>query len=566
MRLILRVLLDALRTVSWAVGRGIRALRRNKPPVGVRLHLAGPLPTFPVGRRMPRWMRWVVGEEAPRSVGSLWILLRDLQFLRGLSHVKVLWLSLEGSRLTPAAKHALADEIRAWKGAGKAIWSSALLVDDVELRLWALADRAHLEPGGRLDLTGPSATLTPLRPLLEKVGVTPAFVRRGEHKTAPEQFTESEVSPAQRRQVELLLGASETRLVEALVEGRKLTPEAARAAIDHGGRLPEDAIQAGLLDAVADDEAIEEALEKEHGEAFRLVDLAAVEGIHTLERPPFRPIRRPRQAVVLGVKGLITTGEGQQGRAIGHLALLRAIEALREDDKVASVVLHIDSPGGSAMASERMHAALVRLAAEKPLLAYTDTVAASGGYMVAMAAQAFWCAEEAVVGSIGVYAGKFDLAGLLAMGGLKPESIGSGALSGLSAWHRGWNDAERAAMERDVEATYQVFLKMVAANRKLSVEEVHARAEGRIYTGRTALEAKLVDKLAPWTEVIDEARRLGGLAVDGPFSVLEPEVQSNRLFSLLGLGALAPSMKEPARGRPEVHALAELPTGWNHWG
>jgi protease-4 len=219
----------------------------------------------------------------------------------------------------------------------------------------------------------------------------------------------------------------------------------------------------------------------------------------------------------------------------GAETLLAGLRAAAQDRRCPAVLLYVNSPGGSALASERVADEVLRLAKRKPVLAYTDRVSASGGYLVSLGAQELWAGPHSVVGSIGVFAGKFDAQGLLERLGIQRTAFTRGEHAGLGTVSRKLTAAEREALERDVEETYRRFVERVARSRKMQVPEVLARAEGRVFTAGRALTEGLLDRLGTFEEAAARALELAG-AQTADFDLVVHGLPRRRL----GLTALLP--------------------------
>jgi protease-4 len=185
-----------------------------------------------------------------------------------------------------------------------------------------------------------------------------------------------------------------------------------------------------------------------------------------------------------------------------------ALRAARRDHRTSALLLYVNSPGGSAAASELILDEVRRSAKAKPVLAYFDRVAASGGYMAALGAAEIWGAPEALAGSIGVFGGKFEISRLLERVGLRRELITRGDNAALLSPSRPFTEIERRTMELEIEEAYQDFLEHVSVARGKSKEEIHARAEGRVYVGSEALQAGLIDRIGTFEQACRRALEL----------------------------------------------------------
>jgi protease-4 len=224
--------------------------------------------------------------------------------------------------------------------------------------------------------------------------------------------------------------------------------------------------------------------------------------------------------------------------SLGKLAVedrvVRALRAARGSRRVAAVVLHIDSPGGSAIASDRIHHEVELLAKEKPVVSYLSNVAASGGYYVAAAARVIVAEPQVITGSIGVVSAHFVLRGLLEKLGVSTDVVKRGARADLFSPVRPLDASERAVLESEVDAFYRTFVGVVARGRGKAFEDIDKLAQGRIYSGSLALSHGLVDELGGLSSAVARASELAGL------------------------GALAPRLVSPPRGEGPPPAAARV--------
>ena len=224
------------------------------------------------------------------------------------------------------------------------------------------------------------------------------------------------------------------------------------------------------------------------------------------------------QVAVLYVTGPITDGASVNAPFIGSAStgsgtLVPLIDGVRRNADVAAVVLRVDSPGGSVTASDDIWRALIRLGAEKPLVVSMGDIAASGGYYVAAPGRLILASPQTVTGSIGVFAGKFDLSGLYEGFGVSRKTYTRGKKAGLLGDTRSWTDDERKSVQASVDALYKLFLERVASGRaNLNPEQVHQLGQGRVWSGAQARACGLVDAQAGLLTAIEQAAAFAGLA------------------------------------------------------
>ena len=530
LRALLVAIVNLLLAVGWLLSLPFRVLRREAPAVYVRFRLEGDPPY----RKIPgvRLFR----RQEPDTVASLDELSSQIDHLRADPHVKGAVFELEDLAVAPAKRQSLAALFERLRAAGKEVWGYAASAGNSEYALLCRADRIAMPAAGRLELTGFSAEATALGEGLRRLGVSAQFVRRGDHKTAPELFTHDTVSEIQRRTLETILDERHQELVEAVSSGRKLSSGDAVARIDHGPYGARRAQAAGLVDVVCGEAELEKALAREGAPPPKLRSHDEYLAGRRFPRVPWRKLRAPPRLGLIRVRGPIVHARGGASPFQGIAAsgpLTRAIRTAARDRRCKAVLLYVDSPGGSALASELLLEELKRLQKKKKVVAYFDRVAASGGYMAALGAHEIWAGPHAIAGSIGVFAGKFDLSGLLARAGIRREVITRGENAGLQSTSRPFTPGERQALEADVEETYQAFLDHVAAARQLPVEEVRERAEGRIYSGQAARDAKLVDRVGLFEDACRRALELGG--VRGDSFRLHPYAARGKSLSWLSL-------------------------------
>jgi protease-4 len=379
-------------------------------------------------------------------------------------------------------------------------------------------------------IVGPQATLTPLgfairtayfRGGFDRLGLTPEILAHGKYKSAGEQLVRSSMSEPQREQVEALVAQMYETLLDAIAEGRSVGPERARAIVDGAPYLADEAVAAGLADRTAYED---ELATPKATPAARYVAARRATRLGPVLPESIIGVVRVHGAIVHGGAGALAVSVATD------TAVVRAVRAARSSRRVRGVILHIDSPGGSALASDRMHHELVQLAKEKPLVACMANVAASGGYYVAAAAHAIVAQPTTMTGSIGVVAARVALEPLLTRLGVVSEVIKRGAHAELVGTTRLLTDDERDALMREIDGVYRAFVRVVAEGRKRTVEEIEKVAQGRVWTGREARDVGLVDRLGGFDVALGLVRerlgpggsRLRPVVVTPPMRALPP--------------------------------------------
>ncbi len=486
-----------------------------------------------------------------RLLRKLWRLAEDPE----VAGVMLVLRSEPASSLARAEE--VADALRLLRAYGKKSVCSWEDAGPKALYVCANADRTVVNPAGGLRYAGLKSHYFYLAGLLSKVGIRADFVRRGPHKSAPEQFTNEGGSDVARADHWDLLRNQEAVFVRNVALGRKLSESHVRAMTSKGPFVAAEAREAGFVDGVAYDDELERVAQEVMGTSMR------VEKYQDDTRAPLRNGLQPRIAI-LYVEGDIVDGRSQRVPLLSmHLAgsysIAEVTRALREDSTVRAVVLRIESPGGSSMASEVMARELSELAKVKPLIVSMGSVAASGGYHIATAGSVIFALPLSVTGSIGVFYGKADVSGLLGKLGVNVETFRTTSRADAETLFRPFSPEERVELDRKVGQFYDQFVERVAQGRHLTKQEVDAVGQGRVWTGQQALQHKLVDRLGGLRHALEAARQAGRVPSDAPI-VEVPSAEPTLVERLIGLGGERTSEMAviPAELQAVVRALAPL--------
>jgi protease-4 len=404
----------------------------------------------------------------------------------------------------------LRDAVLDFRRSGKRISAFLEYGGDREYYLATAADHVYLLPTSTLDLNGVATYDVFVKGTLDKVGVQADFEKIGDYKTAPNQLTQTTHTPAHREMTEWLTRDAYEQLVRGIVETRKKKVEDVRALIDEGPFLADQALRAGLVDGLAYEDQLD--------------DRGAVSKSGTVEGDVYARSRRslprrnaPRVAVV-HLSGIINSGDSGfdplNGEVAGSTRIVKAIRAARADEDVRAIVLRVDSPGGSSIASDVIWRELAVTRDEKPsrpLVTSMSDLAASGGYYVAVAAPTIVAQPGTLTGSIGIYGGKFVTGGAFEKIGANIEGVIIGRNAGIQSPDRPFTATERAEVQEQMQSFYRGFLQKVATARKMPVERVHQLAEGRVWTGAQARQHGLVDALGGLDRAIALAKERAGI-------------------------------------------------------
>ena len=485
------------------------------------------------------------------------------------------------ARVQPAlAPLALLQELRqavlAFRAAGKhaTAWAESF-PGNGSYYLASAFDRVLLQPSGSVGLVGVAASATFLGDTLPWIGLEPDFGKRHEYKNAVNLFTETGFTEPHREATERLLESQLEQLVAGIAEGRGLSAEQVRALVDGGPHEAEQAVAAGLVDAVAfRDEVMAEA-KGEDGALLYLVRYA--------KRAKPKGLKKAPRIAVLDVTGAIAPGRNgvkpglPPGPGTGSDTATAALREAVADDKVKAIILRVDSPGGAVGASEAIwREALQARAAGKPVVASMGGVAASGGYYVAVGADRIVASPGTITGSIGVFSGKFVTTGLRRRVRAATDVLRLNPNADMYGTQAPFTPDQRAKLDVSLDKVYDTFTARVAEGRGLAPEAVDAVARGRVWTGADAAERGLVDVLGGFATAVAEAKELAGLAPDavvaiagfpkaGPLDRFRPKESSDppaaRLLGWLGWAVLA-ALDELERRGASAGAQATLPGDW----
>jgi protease IV len=375
-----------------------------------------------------------------------------------------------------------------------------------------------LQQSADVGLIGVSTEVTFLRGALDKLGVEPQLDKRGEFKNAADRITRTEFTPEHHEATDRVAASAWDTVVDAVADARGLTGDQVRELADRAPLSVPQAIEAGLVDHCGyRDEVYAEVRRRLDGDVRLLFASRWSPPVPAPKRiaEVLLSSRRPVIGLV-EAQGTIVTGRSRRspvdGRQLGSDTLSAALRAARADDKVRAVVMRVDSPGGSYVASDTVwrEVSLTREAG-KPVVVSMGTLAGSGGYFIACPADVIVAESATLTGSIGVFGGKAVVSGLLDKVGLSTGAVAHGARARMFSPRVGFSDDERARMSEWLDAVYDDFVGKVADGRGMSREQVHQVARGRVWSGADAATNGLVDVVGGMHEAADIAREQAGL-------------------------------------------------------
>jgi protease IV len=425
------------------------------------------------------------------------------------------------------------DAVLEFRKSGKPVYAYMEYGGDREYYLASAADRIFLMPSSPLDLNGIATYQVFLRGTLDKIGAFPDLHHIGDYKTASNQMTEKGYTPAHKEMDQSLNRDLYDQFIAGVADGRKKSAAEVEKLLNDGPFLPEDALRAGLVDDVAYEDQVEDRLRNgvvRAGDAKNAEKPAVVTDgrLRKIDGDDYARIgttslglnRGPRIGVIYAT-GTINGGKSGydpvNGEIVGSETLIDAIRQARRDGSLRAIVLRIDSPGGSAAASDAIWRELMiarNERADRPIIASMSDLAASGGYYIAMPAQVIVAQPSTLTGSIGIFGGKIVTGGVYEKLGAHIESTSIGKHAEINSPARRYNADELSKLQEQLQAFYDQFIEKVATSRHTTPEKIDAVAQGRVWTGHQAKQNGLVDVLGGLDAAVAIAKQRAKLAAD----------------------------------------------------
>ena len=458
------------------------------------------------------------------------------------TNVKGLILEIDGLSVGWGKLDELTEALNNFKKSGKKIYSYLEAGEMKDYLLALSSNKVILPESGWLMLTGLRAEVTFYKEMLEKIGAQADFLKVGDFKSAIEPYTRTTMSESSRKQMESMLDDFYEKSIVARIQqergDKKWAVEDIRKIIDNGPYTAKKASELGLVDLVGYFPAVTEAFKKElKVDEIALLKDYGKDKVDEIDLSnPFALLKlfgtpkiisnsKPKIAVIYA-SGTINTGKSESSllgsESCGSTSMIQAIKQAENDKSVKAIVLRVDSPGGSALASDLIWAELMRC--KKPIIASMSDVAASGGYYISMAASKIYAEPGTITGSIGVFGGKINMGGTYAKLGITSEVITRGANANVFSTTNSFSKSEREAMTKLIDDCYDQFITKALIGRKkagnnLDRKTLESLAGGRVWTGRQAKENGLIDELGTMQDAVKMAAKLGGLVGD-----TEPEL------------------------------------------
>lgn len=444
-----------------------------------------------------------------KKVGFIEV-LNAIEYAKTDDKIKGISIINNQSLLGLAQTKELRDKLVEFKKTGKFITAYANVYSQKEYYLNSVADQVYLNPVGEVDFKGLHSELLFFKNFQDQTGLKMEVIRHGKYKSAVEPFLNQEMSPENREQISTLLNSIWNSLVQDIAKSRTISVAQLNAvANDLLARTPQMALQQKLVDKLAyEDEyhaMLKSKLKVDKNEEYKFVALTDYADKNSIN---VDDLTKDDIVAVIYAQGEINGGEGDFNY-IGEKSINRSLKEAREDKDVKAIVLRVDSPGGSALVSELIWREIELTKKVKPIVVSMGNLAASGGYYISCNANTIFAEPTTITGSIGVFGMLPNAHGFISKYGINAEQVDTHKNAAGYSPFEPVSENYRMVAQEGVEQVYTTFLSRVAQGRKLTVNQVDAIAQGRIWTGTDALKIGLVDKLGNLDAAIKHAASLG---------------------------------------------------------
>jgi len=487
------------------------------------LNVSGPLPDYVPDDPIRR-----IFSGQPQSLTSL---ITQFRKAKADKRITAILLDVDASDIGWAKAEEIRGAIEDFRASGKPVYAYMEMGMNKDYYVATACNKIFVAPPGELFVTGLAADVMFFRGTLDKLGIYPDIYQIGKYKTAGNTFTEKQMTPEHRQFINELLQDLFDRYVDGVAKGRSKSSDDVKKLIDNAPYTAAQAKDAGLIDGAAYREEVEKELKKNLG-------YKDSEELHVAKASDYRQISQESLGLNKGEKiavvyaaGDITSGKSQFGgsgeETIGSDSLTKVIDEVRDDKSIKAVVLRIDSPGGSGLASDIIWRAIESLKQKKPVVVSMSDVAASGGYYIAAGANKIVAEPSTITGSIGVVGGKPVIKGFYDWIGVTNEYVLRGNNAGMFRESEKFSDSESKKFQEFLAKTYDDFTTIVAKGRNKDQKYIDSIGQGRVWTGREGKEKGLVDEYGGLDRAIEVAKQLAHIPADrGVQRIIRPQPPS----------------------------------------
>ena len=516
----------------------VSIFRKGEPSIRdnslLALRVAGPLPDYTPDDPFKKFFG------GPDQ--SLTGLVMQFKKAKVDKRIKAVLLEIDMSGVGWGKAEELRDAITDFRSSGKPVYAYIEVGINKEYYIATACDKIYVAPPGELFINGLAADVMFFRGSLDKLGIYPDIYQIGKYKSAGDMFTQKKMTDAHREYINSLLDDLYGRYVNAIAQARKKTPDEVRALIDNAPYGAAKAKEAGLIDEATYRDDLEKQIKTQLG--YKDADaFTPVRGVDYRDvSPESLGLNEGERIAVIYATGSIGSGSSQNSpsgeQSIGSDTVAKALNDAAADKSIKAIILRVDSPGGSGLASDIIWHAVEAANQKKPVVVSMSDVAASGGYYISAAASKIIAEPSSITGSIGVVAGKPVMRGFYDWLGISNEYVLRGKNAGMFRETEKFSDDERAKFEDWIKTTYyQDFVPKVAKGRKKDAQSVDSVGQGRVWTGAQAKERGLVDDFGGLDKAIEVAKELAKIPADkGVERVILPYPQTLLQQLLSGAG------------------------------
>lgn len=454
-------------------------------------------------------------DETPLSLRSI---IENIQKAKNDEQIKGIYLNIPSLQANLASTEELRNALLDFKSSGKFLLSYSESYGQLDYYLCSVADELYLNPAGDLTFKGLSSQLLFFKDALDRLDIEMQVIRHGKFKSAIEPFIRNNMSEANREQISTIINSIWTKMTSNISSSRNMSMEDLNNIADQLLiRSADDAVKYGLIDDLKYEDEIHEILmEKVSVEEVEDINFMALgkykkvkvlkgKDVDTTISTPYEYYKAKDKVAIIYAEGEIISGDSQEG-SMGSNTIAKAIKKARNDKNIKAIVMRVNSPGGSALASDVMWREVNLAKAEKPFIVSMGDLAASGGYYISCAADKIFAENSTITGSIGVFGLIPNISGFMEKKmGIHVDHVNSNTYSDGTTLFRPMSDYERNAVQEMVEDIYSDFTQKVADGRGMTQAEVDSIGQGRVWTGGTALEIGLVDQIGGLEAAIKEA-------------------------------------------------------------
>lgn len=501
----------------------VAAIRGEQPSIRdnsvLALTISGPLPDYVPDNPLNR-----IFATPPQSLSSV---LTQFRKAKADKRIRAIILEIDASETGWAKAEELRGAIEDFRTSGKPVYAYIEMGFNKDYYIAAACNKIYVPPPGELFVTGMAADVMFFRGSLDKLGIYPDVYQIGKYKSAGDMFTQKEMTKEHREVVDSLLDDFYGRQIEVIAKSRGKSPEDVRKLIDNAPYNARQALDAGLIDGAMYRDEVEKEIKKGLGYAekdeLRLVKTSDYKKISQESLG----LNKGEKIAIVYAAGDIMSGNSQFGsggqEVIGSDSLVRLLNEVRDDKTIKAVVLRIDSPGGSGLASDIIWRGIESLKTKKPVVVSMSDVAASGGYYIACNANKIVAQPSTITGSIGVVGGKPVVKGFYDWIGISNEYVLRGTNAGMFRESEKFTDSERVKFQEFLKSTYDDFTAKVAKGRGKDQAYIDSIGQGRVWTGRQGKENGLVDEYGGLDKAIEIAKQLANIPADkGVQRVIRP--------------------------------------------